>query len=249
VNGPVLDLHYEYNFLNGTWRGRKSALKRIRHTACTINNKIYVLGGYNGYGTSNGLDVYDPSSDTWTTKNPYPVGVQSHSAVAINGKLYVYGGAGNAGNALGSLYEYTPATDTWKALASSTPRRYHAAAVVGDKMYVTGGRNSTGSVVYGLSMYDPLTNKWTDLAGMPNALQYHTAFSINGKLYVYGGGSVTATIIYVYDPVTNAWDIVDKPAGPNTHHSMAAVVYGNKMYVFGGVTEVGVNNGLSEYTP
>src|SRR6267378_2982116 len=59
-----------------------------------INGQLYVAGGCcvtfsYPFTRFNTLQVYDPTTDTWTTKAPMPVAVYGAATGVINGKLYV----------------------------------------------------------------------------------------------------------------------------------------------------------------
>jgi N-acetylneuraminic acid mutarotase len=78
--------------------------------AGVIQGKLYVVGGE---GVAD-LDVYDPATNSWRTLAPIPTAGPAIGAVLL-GKLVVI--TGRFGGEL-RTYEYTPRTNTWKALAS-----------------------------------------------------------------------------------------------------------------------------------
>lgn len=58
------------------------------------------------------VEVYDPSTDTWTTKAPMPTGRRQLAASVVNGKIYAIGGYVNKGQpGLATVEEYNPITD------------------------------------------------------------------------------------------------------------------------------------------
>ncbi|MCF7757963.1 hypothetical protein KQ941_26325 [Paenibacillus xylanexedens] len=63
---------YEYDPTTDTWTVKADMpTARAGLTAVVYNNKIYAIGGYYNVGTSvlrtNKVEVYDPSTDSWTT--------------------------------------------------------------------------------------------------------------------------------------------------------------------------------------
>ena len=59
-----------------------------------INGDLYVDGGVpTGYGSE--VNVYDPVSNTWTTKAPMIQSRRAFAAAVIAGRLYVAGGNGS----------------------------------------------------------------------------------------------------------------------------------------------------------
>lgn len=58
---------YEYDPVTETWLRKKDAPNmRREHYSLTIDRKIYTWGGLSGNNKANCLDVYDPSTDTWS---------------------------------------------------------------------------------------------------------------------------------------------------------------------------------------
>ena len=66
--------------------------------------------------------VYDPAADEWTKEEPDAARVHHAMTAVHNGKVYVFGGFSRPGKELAwqpvdNAWEYTPESDTWKALA------------------------------------------------------------------------------------------------------------------------------------
>jgi N-acetylneuraminic acid mutarotase len=110
-----------------------------------IDGKLYVAGGATPYwGTSgdrrllNVLEVYDPATDTWTTKAPMPTARDGCQGGVIDGKLYVVGGD-LVGQLSDKLEVYDPAADTWTTKAPMPTARFSfAAGVVNGILYAAG---------------------------------------------------------------------------------------------------------------
>jgi N-acetylneuraminic acid mutarotase len=89
------------------------------------DGNIYIVGGgYPGqpdYGVYNTLEMYNPKTDTWTTKSPMPT-ARNYLAAAFgrDGKLYAIGGevygSGRTGIVYDKIESYDPVTDTWLSL-------------------------------------------------------------------------------------------------------------------------------------
>ena len=75
-----------------------------------LNEKIYVMGGWNGYSAQSSLEEYDPVSNSWRTMASMPTARYSLATAVVNGKIYaVGGGAGGAGQFIYSVNEeFTP---------------------------------------------------------------------------------------------------------------------------------------------
>ena len=101
-----------YNPATDSWE-TKAPMPTTRYglQANVIDGKIYAMGGekwnevtIKAPETLNVTEVYDPSSDTWTTKSPMPNPAGYVSAV-VNNKIYVIGPW------LTQIYD--PKTDAW----------------------------------------------------------------------------------------------------------------------------------------
>ena len=69
---------------------------RFGLAAAAIDGKLYAVGGFNLSGFwLNTLEVYDPATNTWTTKASMPTSRRELAAGVINGKLYAVGGTGD----------------------------------------------------------------------------------------------------------------------------------------------------------
>ena len=149
-----------------------------------VKGKLYVIGGW-GDGKAAGVNYeYDPATDEWTKKRSMPRPAHHAALAAANGKIYVVGGfvppldtqipVGGAWQPIDDAWEYDPAADSWKSLASVPgPRGSALATEVGGKIYVIGGVTTVeGSkdpfftffgparVLTTNDVYDPATNKW-----------------------------------------------------------------------------------------
>src|SRR6476659_6718490 len=176
-----------------------------------LNGKMYVIGGWDD-GKAGGVNYeYNPATDKWTKKQPMPRSAHHAALASANGKIYVIGGfvppketaipVGGAWEPIDNVWEYDPATDSWKPLAPLPGKRGSAiAAEVGGKIYVIGGVTTMeGSkdpfftffgparVLGTNDVFDPATNKWESRA--PMSVPRNHAFSgvVNGKTYVIGG--------------------------------------------------------------
>ena len=63
---------------------------RSEITGAVLNDKIYIIGGFdkNGKSTSN-VEVYDPVTGKWTQSTSLPQPLDHAAAASFNGKLYV----------------------------------------------------------------------------------------------------------------------------------------------------------------
>ena len=209
-NGPSA-VNEVYNPISDSWES-KQAMPTPRHglDANVVNGKIYLISGlvpdnpdnrwpnvnvdaYSSYLLTNVTEVYDPSTDTWTTKAPIPKAAPYYSSAVIDNKIYIFSQNFNQND---GTYEsltqiYNPNTDTW---TNGNPPPYAvdmagSAAIANSdfkRIYVIGGRSSSLQVAYN-QIYDPATDSWSIGAPLPTPRYGLAVCSLNNKIYTFGG--------------------------------------------------------------
>jgi len=166
----------------GTWTTKTPMVNQRDNAAnAVLNGKIYVMGGAPA-GTSilDSMEMYDPGTDTWTTKASMP----AWSPFAITPPWVASGTAPTL-----PAYRYSP-----------------AAAPVNGLIYLVGGTslvNGQGPI-YPTAVYDPVTNSWSNtvpvnasttlaatagqtLAPIPTSRWGFDIAVVDGLLYAIGG--------------------------------------------------------------
>jgi len=197
-----------YDSLTDSWENKTAMpTKRQLPKANVVNGKIYLIGGfqyqdwsYPHYGTIelNVNEVYDPETDSWTTKTPIPTTSYGPASATINNKIYVISGFHSDLNQI-----YDPESDTWSQ-GASIPTVVALAgtgatsgAMAPKRIYVIGGYPSYDEVALN-QVYDPETNTWGSGSQMPTARHSLGVAVINDTLYAIGGGSTNLNVRY-YD--------------------------------------------------
>src|SRR5436190_21880576 len=100
------------------------------------------------------------SGGSWTERAPYPISISGAAGAAQGGNIYTFGGL-SGGTPTTAAYKYTPATDSWNAIATLPAARYWFTAVSdGTYLYLLGGRDQNGFPTATLWRYDPATNTY-----------------------------------------------------------------------------------------
>jgi len=231
----------------GTWT-KKNDMPMAKHglATCTIDNKIYVIGGcivnadiYTSLAT---VEEYDPKNDSWIKKADMPTPRDLFGVGVVDGKIYAIGGetmAGGGGWLTSAVEEYDLKIDKWTKKANIPTIRVFASTVAANgKIYVIGGINGNLQAVPNVDEYDPITDVWTKKADMPNAKTGSAFVEINGKIYIFGGetdslwNGPVLSIVEEYDPVTDTW--LEKSEMPSPLMCSSATMVNNKVYIFGG---------------
>jgi N-acetylneuraminic acid mutarotase len=248
----------------GKWEPSKAFPLPMEETVgVALNGKLYVFQGLTdgGFQPMGLVFVYDSAADEWTKKNPMPLAVHHAMTAVHNGKVYVFGGFSRPGKELAwqpvdNAWEYTPESDTWKALAPLPSKRgAGGAAVVNGKLYVIGGASilpgssdpairfdgqQRDQAVATNEEYDPRANTWKSRAPMPTARNHFLTAALDGRIYAIGGrlGSTFITrasntdVTEEYDVSQDLWRT--KAPMPTARSGVAGGVYNGKIYVAGG---------------
>ena len=119
---------------------------RCQGIAIPLGNNIYVIGGYDGSGQLDVLEIYDVSSDTWSIGDFLPIGIKSTVGGTINGKIYTASGYID-GDVTNRVFEYNPYQDIWTEKEHIQYERSAAfGGIVNNKFYVIGGTDESGAM-------------------------------------------------------------------------------------------------------
>lgn len=201
--------------------------------AALIDGMIYVVGGFDANSVlTDALEVYDPQTDSWSTRAPLPEKRHHVMTAGYDGKLYVFGGILTQ-QALSTAWVYDPATDVWASIAPLPEVRASGAAVtLGDYIYIVGGTGSSRALL----RYNPASDSWDKLASLQQSREHNQAVVLDGKIYALGGrwfpgvGDLATTEIY--DPASDTWTY--GPVMLEPHTGFGAAVIDDRIYIAGG---------------
>jgi len=235
--------------ISGTWQSASATGFTARNdlTSSVVSNKIYVIGGLDKSTLDNKLEVYDPSTDSWSTPTTTGTltGRWGASSCVVDGKIYVMGGFNSAkGGVLNVLEVFDPVANTWSVPSIKgifTGRDDFAASVVGGKIYTFGGSGvAQNSIVSAVDVYDPAANTWSTLTttGTFTPRWGPTSAIVNGKIYVIGGSDQHGELntVEVFDPATNSWSTPQTTGTFTARYSLTSSTLDGKIYALGGST-------------
>jgi N-acetylneuraminic acid mutarotase len=202
-----------------------------------VNGKIYTVGGSIGFSSTNlvpvdNVEVYDPLTDTWTEKNPFPKDVLDATA-ANNQGLYIMGGTDYPPfYGMEETYFYDAGNDSWLEVPPLNFPRWGCPAVVLDSnVYMIGGCNYLGIYYDENEYYSPASEMWFIDEPMPTERRSHAAAAADGKIYIVGGlGDVVLDNVEIFTPLTTAapMPLVEKrtfTADPNPATGVVSLAY------------------------
>ena len=86
--------------LSPMWtKGADMITPRTDFTGTALNDKIYIIGGFNNN------ERYNPNTDKWTKESPMPTARHGLSAITIGDRIYVIGGGPEPGLIVGGVNE------------------------------------------------------------------------------------------------------------------------------------------------
>lgn len=224
----------------------------------SIGNKGYIGTGMDHEFSFAGDELadfweYDPLTNTWTQKAPYPgsggAGVYYATGFGINGKGYICCGKIGPSNYSNQLWEYNPATNSWLQRASFPGgTRYGLTSfVINNKAYLGTGTDEN-AFNNDLWCYDPSTNTWTAKANMPGSARFSSAaFSIGWRGFiVFGSDGGYKEELWEYNAYDDTWiQRADFEGG--ARRSGVAFAIGSKGYAGTGKGESGCRRDFWEY--
>jgi len=137
-NGFTNKLH-RYNTETDTWIELPS-MSESKHTRGEfIDNKLYVIGGYNG-STSNKIQVFNLETNNWENEYEMPFRVSANALTVDGNKIYIIGDYSNQ--------DKIDVLDTSDMSFTSLQndmigRRHFDAEIINDKLYIVGGNTTS----------------------------------------------------------------------------------------------------------
>jgi hypothetical protein len=221
---------------------------RVRHRSVVYDNKIWVIGGYDGsYGGSCKNDVwYSTDGVSWTqaTANASWSARAYHTTVVFDNKMWVIGGWMGGSNRINDVWYSTNGINWIRATANAgwSARYLHTSVVYDNKIWVMGGYdgNHKNDVWYSSDGVN-----WTQAtanAGWSARVSY-TSVVFDNKMWVmggYDGGGYRNDVWYSTNGVN--WTQATASAGWSARNDHTSVEFNNKLWVMGGTAGAGFLN-------
>ena len=185
-----------YDISTNSWSTATLGIARVGLSATTAGNKIYFAGGHefwggwSGTGVYDQIDIYDNTTNTWST-SVLSERKAHHGAFAIGN--YIYWAGGEIWNNLND-YETTCKVEKRNLLSgtstivhlfqpsyanSNDQPRIETLSKNGAIVFYTGGSQ--------FDIYDPVADLWS-IGIMNQGFNYAGVISVNNIIYIAGGG-------------------------------------------------------------
>jgi N-acetylneuraminic acid mutarotase len=168
-------------------------------------DSILIIGGITGDNaatTTNLVQRYCISRNTWDSLPPIPVALNHPNSAVVNGRLFVLGGLAQtpeAWSAVGDSWMYDEEQKVWTSIAPvPEPRGSAAVGVFDGKVILAGGLRQIQLVspyeqdtVDTVSIYDTIKNEWStvpaNISTIPDTRDHACAAVVDRHFYILGG--------------------------------------------------------------
>uniref|UniRef100_A0A672S5A5 Kelch like family member 12 n=1 Tax=Sinocyclocheilus grahami TaxID=75366 RepID=A0A672S5A5_SINGR len=210
-----IDVVEKYDPKSREWSFLPNIARKRRYVATVaLNDRVYVIGGYDGRSRLSSVECLDYTADedgVWYSVATMNVRRGLAGATTLGALLFCgYDGL----NILNSVERYDPHTGHWTSVTPMANKRSGAGvALLNDHIYVVGGFDGTAHLS-SVEVYNIRTDYWTSVANMTTPRCYVGATVLRGRLYAIAGydGNSLLSSIECYDPVIDSWEVVTSMA-------------------------------------
>ncbi|OAD52540.1 Kelch-like protein 10 [Eufriesea mexicana] len=207
---------------------------RSYHGLCTLNNLIYMIGGFDGNQHFNTVRCFDPVTREWRERACMYHARCYVSVCTHGGKIYALGGY-NGRTRLSSGERYEPQRNQWEMIPPMHRQRSDAsAAALQDKIYIVGGFSGR-EVLNSAEVFDVETNQWSYIHPMIDPRSGVCLVAFRDSLYALGGfnGFIRLSSGERYNPNhSEDWHAVPEMFSPRSN--FATVILDDMIFVVGG---------------
>ena len=214
------DVNQVYDPATDTWENRTPMpTPRHRLGANVVDGKIYIIGGYDrslpyGGDATAINEVYDPETDTWSTKAPMLAEKCDYASAVVGDKIYIIGGGSLSAPLITVTQIYDTKTDSW-SYGAPFPYEYlsfrflegeKAGVTTGvdapERIYIFAEIHETVDTGYSVQIYNPENDSWTVGADIPTDRTGFGVAVLDDLFYVIGGGTAYTRFPFDPDPPT-----------------------------------------------
>lgn len=241
-----------YNPKSGNWANILPFTRKRRYlSAVAIDNRIYVIGGYDTHSRLNTVECLDFSihdDGIWYSVSPMHMKRGLAGATVLGNLIYVAGGFD--GTSRHSCAErYDPRIDEWSLLPDMTSAREGAGVVSAlECIYCLGGYDGM-NILNTAEKYDPKLSMWTSVSRMTARRSGAGAAFLNHLIYVMGGfdGNCHLDTVESYNVHTDSWTSIKCMSVPRCY--VNACILRGKLHAVAGYDGEHLLNSVEQYSP
>jgi Secretion system C-terminal sorting domain/Kelch motif len=232
-----------------TWSSARLTEARGDCAVGVIGKKLIVAGGGTNYisltvGKSSRIDIYDDSTNLWTTATLSSARFNPYSAI-IGKKMYILGGQEGDSNNPSNKYDVYDTETNSVTVRDTLPFKpfNSCVATANNKILFAGGLDANYQATPIVQIWDVPTNTWSQDT-LSETRTHIQSIVMGSKIFFVGGLTSTglSDAIDIYDTDTRRW--TRKTLSNPRMYPMLAVV-GNKLVMLGGVERFGSFGGFS----
>ena len=188
---------YLYDVPTDTWSIYSASQQRHQYMHGVVHQgKIYL--------PDNTLpEVFDLSTQTWSTWPRHPVSSSYTCFVSWEGFILAFGGVSN------QIYQFDPSTSSWTPLNPPLPPMglsYNGCLVLPNKNVLLTGSSESESSYKKYSVYNVTSNTWEHSGYSANYLALFAPVLLGDRIFVIPTGYPTQVTEYVYANDTCGYD-------------------------------------------
>jgi hypothetical protein len=214
--------------------------------AVSAMNKAFFAGGNYFQNFSNKVEVYDVSSNTWTSTGSGTLseGRTNLSAFASGNKIYFAGGNNQYFRDYPSdnIDIYDLVSDSWSVSKLSEPKQDMAAIAFNNKIYWAGGITLDLNYYTNNSSLVEISDELTQTSEFACLFQPNSGFTAvlkdNAIVFFTGRGEIKNKFD-IYNTGTNKWSV---GVMPKNVENASIISVNNTLYVAGGIIEGVLSN-------
>ncbi|MCD4657628.1 MAG: hypothetical protein K8S87_08805 [Planctomycetes bacterium] len=183
---------FEYDIDDDEWDTHKELLpdRRIYTSAIALNDRIYILGGFDTDSSMYTSEVLVFDGSTLAVDGHLSEAKAGVSATTDGTNIYVFGGKSTGDVVLGTIEKYIPPVGSTVMLSMLTEPRHSGTAGFWDgKAYILGGSKDGNIVVASATVeeFDVFWDTITQIADLSLAGAQFGSCVRNGHVYMFGG--------------------------------------------------------------
>ena len=240
-----------YDAATDTWSIAELSQARNYLAAATLGNKVFFAGGgiwgpisggspnpnwppdANYHIGSNVVDIYDNSTNTWTTAT-LSEGRFELSATVAGNKIYFAGGYHSIFSGSTKIDIYDATANSWSTSQLNEVKASHGVVAIDDKIYWAAGSNTPYWEGHHLSDLVEIKNITTGVSSF-DCITPKAMFSVIAKndniVFFTGYNNGTGNKFDIYNTTTKTWSIGELPVDI---HGSAIISVNNTIYIAGG---------------
>ncbi|KRX15556.1 Kelch-like protein 3 [Trichinella nelsoni] len=229
-----VDIFYISNY---TWNSlNPMPNRRCRFGTASVDDRIYVIGGFNGTTRVRYVEYFDSICGCWYSGPPLLARRSTLGAAVIDDVIYAVGGF-DGSTGLNTAEMLDRRTREWELIAPMSTRRSSVGVVAyNGLLYAVGGFDGAHKTcLKSVERYDPRINRWQTVESMEFGRSGPGVAVYDGKLYALGGhdGPSVLNCVEVYDANGGGWQML--PCQMETcRRNLGACVADHSLYAVGG---------------